>query len=171
MWNRVLQDIVIPTIREQIRSVQVDGSGAYNTGSLYQSVSGEVNDDGDGINVLANDYFKFIDQGVKGAQGNRFGVNPSTPYKFGTGTGPRGGLSRGIETWLAQKGLPRELKYPIVKKIYNFGLPTRPLLSPVQSRLENLIGRAVEQGYSEELEEALLYLFEKGIDSDNIQVS
>lgn len=160
----VLENVIIPGIREQIRKVKVGTSTAYDTGSLYQSITGLVDADNSAISIEANDYFAYIDQGVKGAERNRFGVDPATPYQFGSKTGPKGGLTNSIREWAQRKGVPQEAVFPIVRNIYRFGLPTRPLLDPILSDLSNRIVAYLEEGYAAELEETILYLFKNNID-------
>jgi len=47
------------------------------------------------------DYGTFIDKGVKGVSSSA--KAPKSPYKFGTGTGKKGGLTSGIDKWVTRK--------------------------------------------------------------------
>ena len=49
------------------------------------------------------DYWRFVDLGVKGSKSSR--KAPRSPYRFGTGSGRKGGLTAGIDRWVIQKGL------------------------------------------------------------------
>ena len=75
-----------------------------NTGKLYNSIRKEV-ETGVGrfdLSVFAEDYAKFIDQGVQGTVINQA---PNSPYRFGSGTGRKGGLTDGIEKWIKRRGI------------------------------------------------------------------
>jgi len=56
------------------------------------------------ISIFAEDYAKFIDQGVQGTTSTKA---PNSPYRFGSGTGKSGGLTEGIEKWVKRRGLRR----------------------------------------------------------------
>ena len=49
------------------------------------------------------DYWNFVDLGVKGSKSSK--KAPNSPYRFGTGTGKKGGLTAGIDRWVVQKGI------------------------------------------------------------------
>tara|TARA_R110001583_G_scaffold3025_1_gene20373 strand:+ start:2118 stop:2681 length:564 start_codon:yes stop_codon:yes gene_type:complete len=97
------------------------------------------------------DYGTFVDKGVKGAGGKipngKYkgswggrrhyttweGKRKDSPYKYGTGTGKKGGLSDGIGSFIRKKGLqPRSeggqfmstagLKYLIIRNIWIRGI-------------------------------------------------
>lgn len=44
---------------------------------------------------------KFLDRGVKGVVSSL--KSPNSPYKFGSGTGKKGGLSKGILKWVTNR--------------------------------------------------------------------
>lgn len=48
------------------------------------------------INML--DYGQFIDKGVKGFSSSA--KAPTSPFKFGSGSGKKGGLTKGIDKWV-----------------------------------------------------------------------
>ena len=47
------------------------------------------------------DYGKFQDKGVRGAASSQRA--PNSPYRFGSGTGKKGGLTNSIRAWVQQK--------------------------------------------------------------------
>ena len=83
--------------------------GKRSTSSLYKSLDYNVvvnKPKAKGIpssfelDLIMNDYGEFVDQGVKGFKSSS--KAPNSPYKFGTGTGKKGGLTKGIDKWVTQ---------------------------------------------------------------------
>jgi hypothetical protein len=56
-----------------------------------------------GFDFYAEDYWKFLDYGVKGKISSA--KAPNSPYQFGSGTGKKGGLRASIDKWVVRKGL------------------------------------------------------------------
>jgi hypothetical protein len=100
-------------------------AGKKGGGNLESSIKFEVVTDADGFSVkfyMAN-YGTFVDKGVKGAGGTiksgkhkgsyggrrHFitweGKRKDSPYKYGTGTGAKGGMRKGIGSFIKKKGL------------------------------------------------------------------
>lgn len=77
--------------------------GKNNTSNLYKSLSYEVkvNKNSFEFSFLMEDYGDFVDKGVKGAKSSV--KAPTSPFKFGKGTGKKGGLTKGIDRWVRQK--------------------------------------------------------------------
>jgi len=80
-------------------------SGHNNTKGLYNSIDGEIVTE-KGFTIVGfkmDDYGMFVDKGIKGkTSSNRA---PNSPFKFGTGSGKKGGLTQGIDKWVKQKGI------------------------------------------------------------------
>ena len=75
-----------------------------NTKNLYNSIKGEVVTD-KGFSIVGfsmDDYGMFVDKGVKGKTSSL--KAPNSPFKFGSGTGKKGGLTEGIKKWVRQRG-------------------------------------------------------------------
>ena len=82
-------------------------------GELYNSLKSNVNTTDDDIVVTfsATDYAKFYDEGVQGANPSkmpsgskiRFNQAPQSQYRFGTGSGKKGGLRAAIDKWVLTK--------------------------------------------------------------------
>ena len=70
---------------------------------LYNSLSYDLNVSKNSFSLSFNmeDYGTFIDKGVKGVSSSA--KAPKSPYKFGTGTGKKGGLTSGIDKWVTRK--------------------------------------------------------------------
>ena len=100
-------------------------SAGKGGGNLEKSIRFEVVSDADGFSVqfyMAN-YGTFVDKGVKGAGGKIKsgdhkgswggrrhyitweGKRKDSPFKFGTGTGEKGGMRKGIGSFIKKKGL------------------------------------------------------------------
>jgi len=79
--------------------------GIKNQGALYNSLNSqiEVGKNSFLLSFSMADYGVFIDKGVKGKTSSTRA--PESPYRFGTGTGTKGGLTQGIDKWVRQKGI------------------------------------------------------------------
>ena len=74
-----------------------------DTGKLYDSISYTLNASKNSFELSFQmlDYGKYIDQGVKGVSSSA--KAPNSPFKFGSGTGFKGGLTNGIDGWVRRK--------------------------------------------------------------------
>ena len=72
-------------------------------GKLYQSIKGETftGKNSIGIYFEMEDYGEFQDKGVKGVSSSA--KAPDSPYRFGSGTGRKGGLTQGINQWVRDR--------------------------------------------------------------------
>jgi len=89
-------------IVQQSRS-NLSKKGKKDKGSLYKSISYdlEVGKRSFSLSFSMEDYGTFVDKGVKGVKSSS--KAPNSPYKFGTGTGKKGGLTDGINGWVKRK--------------------------------------------------------------------
>jgi len=74
------------------------------TKKLYDSLKGEIVTD-KGFSIVGfsmDDYGAFQDKGVRGKSSSA--KAPNSPFKFGSGTGPKGGLTQGINKWVRARG-------------------------------------------------------------------
>lgn len=81
----------------------------FGVGSLSQSV--EVDIDGDTLQLSMNDYWKYVENGVK----------PKPDYLKGTGSGTSV-LIPLLKEWAKSKGLPEGAAFAIRKNIWKFGI-------------------------------------------------
>jgi len=89
-------------IVQQSRS-NLTKAGKKDRGTLYKSISYEAKENKNSFELtisMAN-YGKFVDKGVKGVKSSN--KAPNSPYKFGTGSGKKGGLTEGINGWVQRK--------------------------------------------------------------------
>jgi hypothetical protein len=110
--------------------------GKNATGNLSKSISGDykVSPNSFEISFSMEDYGTFQDLGVKGARSSN--KAPNSPYKFGTGTAPKGMFKTAINAWVIRKGIaPRtngkfanrsQMLFNIRRSIFNTGI--RPSL-------------------------------------------
>tara|TARA_R100000951_G_C2529248_1_gene145880 strand:- start:42 stop:572 length:531 start_codon:yes stop_codon:yes gene_type:complete len=110
-----------------------------STSDLYNSLKYDITEEQGNflLDFLMEDYGDFVDQGVRGAGSSS--NNRTSPFKFGSGTGKKGGLTKGIEKWIKQKPIKqwkdkktgkflsyKSMKFLIARSIYNKG--TKPSL-------------------------------------------
>jgi len=76
--------------------------GNKASGDLYKSLGFQVTDDN--ITFTGEEYGLYQDQGVRGKNAY-YSASANSPFRFGTGTGPEGGLRKGIAKWIKQKGI------------------------------------------------------------------
>lgn len=108
--------------------------GKKNTSKeLYNSLGYDIESSKDSTSMAFKmaDYGKFQDLGVKGKDSSA--KAPSSPYKFGTGSGKKGGLTKGIDKWVRRRGIQfRDKKgrflsyeqtgYIITRSVYKTGM-------------------------------------------------
>lgn len=107
------------------------------TGKLYNSIRYEhyVTRDESAVRLDFSfpgaEYGDMVDQGIRGAVSSR--KAPRSPFKFGSGSGPKGGLRGSIDKWVVRKGIaPRaaggqfaarkSMVYAISRSIYRTGI-------------------------------------------------
>mgnify|MGYP006919678364 FL=1 len=103
------------------------------TSSLYRSLAfkGSVKGDKFSGQFYMEDYGMFVDEGVKGKTSSA--KAPKSPFRFGTGSGRKGGLSESIPKWVRQKRFQFQDKkgkfmsyeqtgFLIARSIYNKGI-------------------------------------------------
>lgn len=109
-----------------------------DTGDLYKSISYDLfvsqAESSFSLSFKMSDYGTFIDKGVKGVTSSK--KAPKSPYKFGTGTGIKGGLTNGIDRWVSRKRIQfqdrksgkfmsyKQTAYLIRNSIWNKGIET-----------------------------------------------
>ena len=110
------------------------------------------------------DYGHYQDKGVNGvgpAGKDRFGnlktVVKNGKYNFGTGSGPAGGLRRGLDKWMVRRGIaPRNekgkfisrqnLKFLIARSIFRHGIkPSLFFTKPFESAYKRLPSDLVDK--------------------------
>ena len=109
-----------------------------DTGSLASSIRFETTETANGviINVFVNDYYKFIDSGVRGVGRNN--KNTTSPYRFRT-LNPSQSHVSAIHKWIARNGI--KARATDVKK---YGAVGRENRQPQDKSLAYIIARSIK---------------------------
>ena len=144
--------------------------GKKNVSSdLYNSLNGilDVGPNSFSLKFQMEDYGKFQDQGVKGVKSN-YVENRNSPFSFGTGTGKKGGLSKGIKAWVKAKRFQfRDKKgkflsyestaYIVARSIFNKGIKASLFFTkPFEKGFKNL-PNDLRKAYGLDVEEFIEY--------------
>lgn len=139
------------------------------SGELYNSLKYEFEDGKNSffLNFYMEDYGVFQDLGVRGASGGA--AAPNSPFRFGTGSGKKGGLTKAMKQWVRTKGIKfRDLEtgqfmsydntaFLIARAIYQRGIYATGFFSkPFEAGFERLPDEVVE-AYGIDLEDFLQY--------------
>ena len=138
-----------------------------DTSALYNSISYElkVSKNSFQLSFKMEDYGIFVDKGVKGVSSSS--KAPNSPFKFGSGSGRAGGLTRGIDGWVKRKRIQfkergtgrfmsyEQTSYLIRNSIWNKGLETTNFFErPFELAFQKLPDELIEQ-YGLEFEDLL----------------
>jgi hypothetical protein len=149
---------------QQARS-NLSKSKHNNTKSLYNSLKGEIVTENNFtiVGFKMDDYGTFVDLGVKGKTSSN--KAPNSPYKFGSGTGKKGGLTKGINQWVRQKGFQfRDRKsgkflsydstaYLITRSIFHKGIkPSLFFTKPFEAGYKKYIDVDLMKAFSQDVE-------------------
>jgi len=143
--------------------------GKKDTGELYNSIGYDltVSKNSFQLSIKMADYGTFIDKGVKGVSSSF--KAPLSPYKFGTGTGIKGGLTRGIDGWIKRKRIQfkdkgsgkfmsyNQTAFLVRNSIWNKGIATTNFFErPFELAFAKLPDELVES-YALDVEDLLKY--------------
>lgn len=154
---------------QQSRS-NLSKSGKNNSKELYNSLKGEVVSE-NGYTIVGfqmADYGAFVDKGVKGKTSSN--KAPNSPFKFGSGTGKKGGLTKGINQWVKQKGFQfRDRKsgrflsydstaYLITRSIFHKGIkPSLFFTKPFEAGYKKYIDVDLLKAFGQDIETMVDY--------------
>jgi len=137
---------VVTKSRMNLKSSDKNSSGSLSR-SLDSNV--KVSKNSFQLEFIMEEYGIFQDKGVKGKSSSS--KAPNSPFKFGTGTGRKGGLTEGINKWVKRKKFQfrdkksgRFLSYDstaflISRSIYNKGIaPSLFFTKPFEKAFKNL---------------------------------
>ena len=161
---RRFRDYVI----QQAKSNLTKG-GKNSSKDLYNSLKGEIVTD-KGFTIVGfqmKDYGTFVDLGVRGKTSSL--KAPNSPYKFGTGTGRKGGLTQGINKWVKQKGFQFRDKrgrfmsydstaYLITRSIFQKGIkPSLFFTKPFEAGYKKYIDVDLVKAFGQDVETMVDY--------------
>lgn len=162
---QMFRDYVIKEAKDNLNR-----SKHNNSGSLANSIKGEIvtEDNYTIVGFKMNDYGTFVDLGVKGKTSST--KAPNSPYKFGSGTGRKGGLTKGINQWVRQKGFQfRDRKsgrflsydstaYLITRSIFNKGIkPSLFFTKPFEAGYRKYIDTDLIKAFSQDIDTIIDY--------------
>ena len=145
-------------------------SDKNDTKSLYKNLKGEVIQDDDYfiVGFEMPYYGQFVDKGVKGKTSSA--KAPNSPFRFGTGSGKKGGLTKSILEWVTRKRFQfrdkngkfmsyKSTGYLISRSIFHKGI--KPSL---------FFTKPFESGYKKFIDTDLIKAFSADVDTiiDNI---
>jgi hypothetical protein len=153
---------------QQSRSNLTKG-GKNSSKSLYNSLKGEIVTE-KGFTIVGfkmDDYGTFVDLGVRGKSSSL--KAPNSPYKFGSGTGRKGGLTEGINKWVKQKGFQFRDKrgrfmsydstaYLITRSIFHKGIkPSLFFTKPFEAGYKKYIDVDLVKAFGQDVETMVDY--------------
>lgn len=154
---------------QQSRSNLTKG-GKNVSKELYNSIKGEIITD-KGFSIVGfsmDDYGMFQDKGVKGKSSSA--KAPNSPFKFGSGTGKKGGLTQGINKWVRAKGFQfRDKKtgkfmsyqataFLITRSIFHKGIkPSLFFTKPFESGYKKYIDVDLIKAFGQDIETMVDY--------------
>lgn len=165
---QMFRDYVIKEAKDNLKR-----TGHNNTSSLANSIKGEVltEDNFTVVGFQMNDYGTFVDLGVKGKTSST--KAPNSPYQFGSGTGAKGGLTKGIQKWVRQKGFQFRSKeegskgrflsyestaYLITRAIFHKGIkPSLFFTKPFEAGYKKYIDTDLIKAFGQDIETMVDY--------------
>ena len=125
---------------------------------LYNSIEGTVKVMPNSIGMYFNmeEYGAYQDQGVKGK--NSASKAPQSPYRFGSGTGKKGGLTAAMEKWVLHRRIQfkdrksgkfmsyKSTAWLITRSIYSKGIkPSLFFTKPFEAAYKNLPNELIDK--------------------------
>lgn len=131
--------------------------GKNSSKKLYGSIKGEAKAMPNSISLefSMEDYGYYQDKGVKGKDSSR--KAPDSPFRFGTGSGKKGGLTEGIQKWVNNKKIQFKSKdgkfisykataWIITKSIYSKGIkPSLFFTKPFEAAYKKLPDELIDK--------------------------
>ena len=173
--NKILEAFALNVVSAAKNNLANKGNA---NGELYNSLDFKISEVSDNIELdfEATNYATFYDLGVQGAAPSKMPPNslkrynkaPMSPYRFGTGSGKKGGLRGAIDKWVITKNLdnvrdkktgrflPRKsIVFLITRSIYLTGLqasnfftaPFNKYTRDLEADLEDALGRDIKLAF------------------------
>jgi len=163
-------------VRRRAR-ISLKARGKVVTGNLYNSIHYEqgVSRDEKSLDLTFSfpgaDYWQYVDEGVRGAISSS--KAPRSPFRFGSGSGPRGGLRGSIDKWVVKKGIaPRGaggqfaarkgMVYAISRSIYQTGIRPSYFFTNAYDRTLKKHNEKLEMAVGQDIGNAIAQLLTNG---------
>ena len=123
---------------ERAADDRLNATDRVDTGSLASSIKFETIETANGIiiEVFVNDYYKFVDKGVRGVKGG--GKNTTSPYRFRYAN-PSKSHIEAMRGWIRRNGLKSR-----AKDVQKYGRIGRENRQPEDMRLAQIIARSIK---------------------------
>jgi hypothetical protein len=172
--QKALEKFLKGTIADAKRNLQKQNTSGKLSKSLKYSL--KVAKNSIDVDIRMEQYGEFQDKGVNGvgpAGKDRFGnqkkVVRNGVYKFGSGSGEKGGLTRGIDKWMVRKGIaPRNengefinrknLKFLIARSIFRHGIKPSLFLTKAYQKNYKKLSTEITEKYGLDTEKTLDFL-------------
>ena len=120
-------------------ATELDRVGRVDTGDLASSIRYETTETANGliIEVYVNDYYKFVDKGVRGV--GRGNINTTSPYKFRF-LNPSKSHVAAIRKWIARNGIKSR-----AADVQKYGAVGREQRQPTDTTLAFLVARKIKR--------------------------
>jgi len=137
---------------------------------LYNSLKGEVltEDNYSIVGFSMAEYGQFQDQGVRGISSSL--KAPKSPFRFGSGTGKKGGLTNSILKWVQRKGFQfrnkqngkfmsyKQTGYLISRSIFHKGIkPSLFFTKPFEAGYKKYIDTDLMKAFSQDIDTMVDY--------------
>ena len=137
---------------------------------LYNSIKGEIltEDNYSIVGFSMAEYGQFQDQGVRGKSSSA--KAPNSPFKFGSGTGKKGGLTKSILKWVQAKGFQfrdkesgkfmsyQQTGYLISRSIFHKGIkPSLFFTKPFEAGYKKYIDTDLMKAFGQDVETMVDY--------------
>lgn len=145
-----IKDIVLEFAQRYADALGQGAQQEFGSGRLSNSYRGVAKFEQSkfSIEVFGEAYGLYQDSGVNGR------LSPGlSEYSFGSGRGPKGGLTEGIRTWAVSKGIPEQAVFAIVRKIYLYGLKPRPFIDDSINPVTRDFIKALEDAGQKDVEQ------------------
>lgn len=172
MFVKETLELFAKRVKQQSKS-NLSKKKKKDTSSLIESIGYDVKVSKNSFHLsfTMEDYGKFVDKGVKGKKSSS--KAPNSPFKFGSGTGKKGGLTDGILGWVTrkriqfkQRGTGKFLSYKstaflITRSVYNKGIETTNFFTkPFENEFKKLPNEVLT-AYGLQVNQLLTHVFKK----------
>lgn len=169
--EKYLNDFAKYVIQQSRSNLTKKGKNVNN--KLYNSLDKEIEVGANSFRLafLMEDYGKFQDKGIKGKTSST--KAPNSPYKFGTGSGAKDGLTNGIAKWVKDRRIQfkdrntgkflsyESTSYLIRRSVWHKGIkPSLFFTRPFEKAFQSLPDELVE-AYGLDVEQFLEYTLKK----------